>query len=274
MFYIKRVLLPLALFIYIAVETYLKLHHTSLCDATGCKLAGELLKFKPIYLNYLGLFATFVLMISGYFSKNSKVAEKLFFITLYSAVAFETTMIGFQYYANPTLCTFCLGILSSLLLIALVNAPKNSLVLITSISAIFIALSTLSISKNVSYINEDANYLINSPTCPHCLKVKDFLHKEGIKFISLPIKEPSSQKTLKFLGITKIPVWIERSGAKSEIFVGDEAILAHLQENDGSEDEEESSQSQEEAPTTQSLFKLDDSSGCTTSVIEESSCEK
>ncbi len=273
MFYLKRVLLPLALLIYIAVETYLKLHHTSLCDDTGCKLAGELLRFKPIYLNYLGLFASLWLVISGYFSKNSPFAKKLFFITLYSALAFETVMIGFQFYANPTLCTFCLGIFSSLLLIALINAPKNGLVLISSVIAIFVALSTLSISKNISYINEDANYLINSSTCPHCLKVKEYLHKENIKYISIPIKDPSAQKALKFLGITKIPVWIERQGAKSEIYVGDEAILAHLQKSD--ESQEESTHSQEAPTGAQDLFKLDDSSGCTTSVIDvESSCAK
>ncbi len=269
---IKRVILPLALFIYIAIETYLKLHQSSLCDQTGCKLAGELLRFKPIYLNYLGLFATSILILTGWLSKKSHLADRLFWITLMGALAFEATMIGYQYFANPALCLFCLGVFSGLLLITLFNAPKKILFAIVPIVAIFTALSTLSIAKNQSFITKDGNYLIYSATCPHCQKVKKFLASEDINYTPLPITEPSTQKAIKYLGISKIPIWIQKHGVNRVIFVGDKAIITHLKTKP-KDTAQETSQKDENPASTQSVFNLNTDTGCSASVIEEVKCK-
>ena len=108
MAFFSRVFSPFFLLGYIAIETYLKLKNTSLCGEVGCKLAGELLRFNPMYLNYLGMIAVLTLLILGYLSLKSKKVEKLFFIVLYSALAFETTIITYQFIANPEPCIFCL----------------------------------------------------------------------------------------------------------------------------------------------------------------------
>ncbi len=78
--FFSRVFLPLLLLGYIGTETYLKLQHSSLCGAVGCKLAGELLKFDAIYLNYFGLVSVFFLIILGYLSLKNRFYEALFFI--------------------------------------------------------------------------------------------------------------------------------------------------------------------------------------------------
>ena len=87
--FFSRVFLPFLLFIYIGLETYLKLQHTSLCGEVGCKLAGELLKFNALYLNYFGLAAVFSLVFLGYRSLKSPFFKTLFFMVLYAAIAFE-----------------------------------------------------------------------------------------------------------------------------------------------------------------------------------------
>ena len=81
--FISRVLLPLALLGYIGYETWLKLHHQSLCGAEGCQLAGELLRFPSIYLNYLGMAAVGAILLFGLLSLFKVAFEKLYFITLY-----------------------------------------------------------------------------------------------------------------------------------------------------------------------------------------------
>jgi len=93
-------------------------------------LAGELLRFNPIYLNYLGLAAVSALTIVGFLSLKNTLMEKLFFLILYGAIAFEATILGYQFLVNPEPCLFCMGIFSSLLLIGLVSHFKNFLTLV------------------------------------------------------------------------------------------------------------------------------------------------
>jgi len=92
--FFSRVILPLLLLIYIIVETYAKLHHTSICGTTGCELAGELLKFNSLYLNYFGAAGALLIALLGWLSRRSEAYERLFFITLYAAISFESIMIS------------------------------------------------------------------------------------------------------------------------------------------------------------------------------------
>jgi len=229
MHFFSRVLLPLFLFIYIAVETYLKLNHTSLCDATGCKLAGELLRFNPLYLNYLGLASVFFLIFLGYFSLKSKIIERLFFIVLYSAIAFETTIISYQFIANPEPCVFCLGIFSSLLLIALLSHSKRFAAVLAVVLSVFLGLSTLAIGKNKAYATADGLYLIQSNTCGHCKHVKKYFEEHNISYISISVNEASARSFLKFVNISSIPVAVMKKPTGITLINGDKDIIAHFE---------------------------------------------
>ena len=228
--FFSRVILPLFLFIYIAVETYLKLHKNSLCEATGCKLAGELLRFNPIYLNYLGLGAIFFLLLLGYFSLKSKLIEKLFFMVLYSAIAFEATILGYQFLANPEPCIFCMGIFSSLSLIALLSHTKNFPLIASIALSVFLGLSTLAITKNKSFVVENGRYLIQSKTCPHCKKVKEYFADEKIEYTPISVEEASARSFLKFAGIATIPVLVIKDAKGITLLEGDHKIISHFKQ--------------------------------------------
>jgi len=228
--FFSRVLLPLFLFIYIGVETYFKLNKSSLCEATGCKLAGELLRFNPLYLNYLGLASVFFLILLGYFSLKSKIIERLFFIVLYSAIAFETTIISYQFIANPEPCTFCLGIFSSLLLIALLSHSKRFAAVLAVVLSIFLALSTLAIGKNKAYTTADGLYLIQSDTCGHCKQVKKYFEEHNISYMPISVNEASARSFLKFVNISTIPVAVIKEPTGVTLINGDKAIIAHFEE--------------------------------------------
>ena len=227
--YVARVILPLLLFIYIAIESYFKLHHTSLCSATGCKLAGELLRFPSLYLNMVGLIGALLLLLLGILSLKKASFEPLFRVVSYSAVAFEATVLSYQLYANPQLCHFCLGVFGLLLLIALLQHLRTFYIPLMSVGAIIVAMGTLAIFHNQSIIEAQGNYLVFSNHCPHCKKVKAYLAKEKIAYTPISINNPSARFVLKFMGIETIPVWIEKSAKKRTLYIGDSAILSHLQ---------------------------------------------
>lgn len=224
----SRVFLPFLLLAYMATETYLKLHHTSLCGETGCKLAGELLAFNPLYLNYFGLAGIFILMIFGYLSLKNKLFETLFFMGLYAAIAFEATLISYQFIVNPEPCIFCLGIFSSLLIIALFSQTKSFALVLASIMAIFLGLNTLSITKNKAFATQEGNYLIQSETCSHCKKVKAYFAEHNIDYTPISVKEASARSFLKFVGITSIPVLIMKERSSTILLSGDKKIIEYF----------------------------------------------
>ena len=276
--FFSRVVLPLFLFIYIAVETYLKLHHTSLCEETGCKLAGELLRFNPLYLNYLGLSAVFTLLVLGYVSLKSKIMERLFFIVLYAAIAFEATILGYQFLANPEPCIFCLGIFSSLLLIALLSHIRNFFLVAAIALSIFLGLNTLAITKNKVFITQEGTYLIQSETCPHCKKVKAYLAEHHIAYTPISVQEASARSFLKFAGITTIPVLVSKNNKALSLLVGDKKIIAHFEVPDT---EKEAPQTSSSLPQQSSaldlpsdIFSATSEPGCAITVTETPSCEE
>ncbi len=227
--FFSRVFLPLLLLGYIGTETYLKLQHTSLCGEVGCKLAGELLNFDAIYLNYFGLAGVFALIILGLLSFKSKVSETLFFMGLYGAIAFEATIISYQFVANPEPCIFCLGVISSLLLIALFSHAKHFGITLATVVAIFIGMHTLGISKNKNFMIENGTYLIHSESCPHCKKVKAYMKEHHIDYTPISTKEASARNFLKFTGITSIPVLILKEKLERKLIVGDKKIIAYFE---------------------------------------------
>jgi len=276
--FFSRVLLPLFLLIYIAIETYLKLNHTSLCEATGCKLAGELLRFNPLYLNYLGLGAVFTLLVLGYLSLKSKLIEKLFFMVLYAAIAFEATILGYQFLANPEPCIFCMGIFSSLVLIALLGQPKNFPLIAAIALSIFLGLNTLAITKNKSFLTQEGTYLLHSDTCPHCKKVKNYLAKHNIQYTPISIEEASARSFLKFAGFNTIPVLVLKDAQGVRMFEGDHKIITHYENTNNTQSSKTVSKT---TPAQQSstlglpsdIFSATSEPGCAITITETPECE-
>lgn len=227
--FISRVFLPFLLLGYIATETYLKLQHTSLCGNVGCKLAGELLKFDALYLNYFGLAGLFSLVILGYLSLKNRFFETLFFIGLYAAIAFEATIISYQFIANPEPCLFCLTVFSSLLLIALFVHIKSFVVVLASALAIFMGLNTLAITQNKAFVTAPGLYLIQSETCGHCKKVKQYFTDHHITYTPISTKEVNARGFLKFVDIATIPVLILKKESGITLLTGDKKIIAHFE---------------------------------------------
>lgn len=263
-----KILLPLLLLIYIAIETYLKTKGIEACSTTGCKLAGQLLKFDSLYLNYLGMLGAFGLVVLALL--RGEFFNKLYIVSAFAMVTFESLLIASQININPEPCLFCLGVYTFLLLSLLVASPKVFGYSLPAIATIFLAFSFLAVPKNKSLINKDGLYLIASKSCPHCKKTKEFLDKEQIKYNIIKANNPNAWYFAKSLNINKIPIAIEVKSEKFNIIVGDKAIIDRFSKKNEPEP-------QVQTPVYEEPLKpkinLGGDEGCSYSIIQESSCE-
>jgi len=217
--------LPILFFIYVSTETILKLFHSTLCESTGCLLADSLLRFDSIYLNFIGVFDALAILVIGILSYNKKISEKLFFLVVVSSLLFETIMLGYQYFASPEMCKFCMGVYTFLVLITLLSSKKYFLMVIPAVIALIVSLSFLAIPKSAPFVTKNGNYLIQSPTCPHCKKVKSYLKEHDIKFTKLNIDDIEARNFATFLNFKTIPILVIKDGKKVNIINGDKNII-------------------------------------------------
>jgi len=222
---------PLLFLLYVAGETYLKLNASSLCmsdkpsEPTGCELAGALLNFDAIYLNYLGILAALTILILGILSYKRIIPEILFFVVLISSLLFETIMLGYQYFASPAMCTFCMGIYAFLVAILLFASRKYFLMVVPAILAVLMALAFLAIPAAKTFIQKDGTYLLQSESCPHCKKVKTYLNDNNIEFTKIDIGNIEAQHFATFLNFKSIPILITKEGKNIKIINGDKNII-------------------------------------------------
>ena len=275
----KKAILPILLFIYIVADTILKQKDVELCSSTGCEMAGQLLKFDSLYLNYLGAFGALVLALLAFLK-----ADKLFTWLSATMVIFESLLIASQLNLNPEVCKFCLGVYAFLWLILLTANRRVALYATAPAIAVFVALSILAIPKNKSILQKDGLYLIASKTCPHCKKTKAFLNKEGIKYNVLKASDVNNFYFAKSLNITKIPIAIEKKGDIYHIYVGDRNIIdryskkatqsSHMsnQQNNSSNEVQKKLESNPSQEEFKPKINFGGDEGCALS-IQETSCE-
>ena len=225
---VVRVLLPIFLLVYISYETLLKLNNSSLCEASGCQLAAQLLRFDAIYLNFIGIFGLTLLAVVGFKSLKNDSFTKIFNILLYSALTFEATLFLFQIIVNGEPCIFCLGVVTSLLAIAILNNKESTFIPISTVASIFLALNLLTIPTNSPTITATGNYLIESPSCE---KVKHYFNDNNIEYTPISIHNPNSVMFLKFLNISSVPALIIKDNSTTQITIGKNEIISLFKED-------------------------------------------
>jgi len=265
----SRVLLPLILLIYIAVETYAKLHHTSICGTTGCKLAGELLWFNSLYLNYFGALGALAIAVIGWLSLQKKSFEILFYVILYAAIAFESIMIAYQVLANPEPCIFCLGVYGGLLLIALFANWRYLLYALPAVAALYLSMGSLALTANRSIMTEDGTYLISSKSCPHCKKVKKYFSEASIDYRTISIKDANARFFIKQLDINTIPVLVIKEKNRSVVIKGDKEIIAYFEKQKNSDNEVSA---EETSSNPVGIYNQEE--GCSASILQDTGCSE
>jgi len=264
------IFLPILFFLYVAGETYLKLNHSSLCASTGCALADSLLLFDSIYLNYIGMLAGIGILITGILAYKKVIHENLFYIVVGSALLFETIMLGYQYFASPEMCKFCMGVYTFLVVIMVTASFKHFIVAMMGVVSVVMALSFLAIPQSTPYVVKDGTYLLQSASCPHCTKVKKYMKDNYISFTKIDIEDIEAQHFATFLNFKTIPILITKEGKKIKIINGDKDIIdSYKKSNSGGVVIEES-------VSISTTFDAVDEEGCgfasLNKIAEESDC--
>ncbi len=222
---ISFIILPILFLLYVSGETYLKLNHSSLCESTGCKLADSLLLFDSIYLNFIGVLAALAILITGLLAYKRVVHKNFFYIVVGASLLFETIMLGYQYYASPEMCKFCMGVYAFLVIIMFTASRRHFLVAMIGAISVFTSLSFLAIPKATAFVTQDGTYLIQSKSCPHCKKVKAYMHENNIDFTKIDIEGIEAQHFATFLNFKTIPILIVKEGKNVKIINGDKDII-------------------------------------------------
>jgi len=273
--------LPILFFIYIAVETFLKLNNSTLCESSGCKLADNLIWFESIYLNYMGLLTAIALIVLGWLSYKGAVSKKLFYMVLFAALFFETVLLGYQFFASPEMCKFCMGIYGFLFLMTVLSAPlRYLLMVIPAIISMIVALSFLNIPKSKAFMVNDGNYLIQSSSCAHCKKVKEYMKSESIAFEKIDIESVEAQNFATFMNFKTIPILLIKDGNSIQIVNGDKDIIEFFDNKFGNENAaiviEESVSINATGDSSELFQAVEDDAGCGFASLEkvESDCSK
>ncbi len=277
--------LPILFFIYVSTEAVLKLFHSTLCESTGCLLADSLLRFDSIYLNFIGVFDALAILVVGILAYNKKISEKLFFLVVVSSLLFETIMLGYQYFASPEMCKFCMGVYTFLVIITLLSSKKYFLMVIPAVISLIVSLSFLAIPKSAPFVIKDGNYLIQSITCPHCKKVKEYLKEHHIDFKKLSIDDIEARNFATFLNFKTIPILVIKDGKRVNIINGDKNIIEFFNNKkeivveDSATVVEESAVVGEESVSNVNLLESDEEEadeGCGFATLEklETNCSK
>ena len=167
------------------------------------------------------------------------------------------------------------------MIIALFSHLKNFFILLASVLAIYIALNTLAIPKNKAYVTTPGNYLIQSETCPHCIKVKTYFKDNNINYTPISTKEINARGFLKFVDIKSIPVLIMKEKSGITLLKGDKKIIAYFEAKKAPETKVEirtdnipvSTQSASIGLSSDFLSAGGEDGGCALSIVEEVACD-
>lgn len=222
---VSFIYLPIIFFLYIAIETLLKSIGSTLCESDGCALADALLRFDSLYLNYIGLIDAIAILGAGWLSYKRYINEKFFYLVLFASLAFESIMIGYQFFVSPEMCKFCMGVYAFLIVMVVLSLYKRLIIIIPVIVSIWVSLSFLAIPKTEAFVIKDGNYLIQSQTCSHCKKVKEYLKENNIEFTKLSIEDVEAKNFVTFLNFKSIPILITKEGKSVQVINGDKNII-------------------------------------------------
>ncbi|CAA6816567.1 MAG: Unknown protein [uncultured Sulfurovum sp.] len=171
------------------------------------------------------MLAAFAILLLGILSYKKIIPEILFFIVLISSLLFESIMLGYQYFASPEMCKFCMGIYAFLIVILFLSSRKYFLIAVPAVVSVLMALSFLAIPNATAFVSKDGTYLLQSNSCEHCKKVKTYLNDNNIDFIKIDIENIEAQHFATFLNFKSIPILLTKEGKNIKIINGPQNII-------------------------------------------------
>jgi len=245
------------------LQTFLILYQgEGLCLSEGCEIVDSLTLLPPLYFNITGFI--FFLVISFGISqarKGSDLWHRFTSLLLLAAVAAEAVLVCFQYFITDIFCSYCLIILSLIVLINIFMGLRQTFRGLVIFSAVCVAFASLNFNVNSqkTFSLEDGTlasfkatssdrqlYLFFSSTCTHCETVLETMKKDitcdvnfnpvdqidSFTFPNIEVSpsfEPRANLSyLNHLGITEVPAMTSIHEQTITVLRGEKAITDYL----------------------------------------------
>ena len=240
-----------------------------ICFSGGCEIVDSQTRVSPVIFNFFGFIFFQAIFWGSWVGRRSKELQFYIRMLLLAALAAEAALVSFQYFIVETFCTYCLIILSLVVLLNVLNGLHHALTGASIFVATIIAFSSLQFEtaenmnafagisdlKKGAYAvlpgdkNKPKLSLFFSSTCPYCEKVIESL-KEGatceVNFnpISAVSKFPITTLSTNVdydigvnrafmvsLGQKSIPVLLVEQKRSIQVLSGGNAIMNYLDES-------------------------------------------
>jgi hypothetical protein len=242
-----------AFFIYVNEET--------ICFNTGCEIVDSLTTISPLYFNLAGFVFFQVLFWCLLWGRDGSVHwHKLAGLLLLAGLCAEAVLVFFQYAIATVFCSYCLIILSFIVLLNILSGPRQifrGIVLYSAVTAACFSLQFRAVSSGMSLDEgsmamvtgekEGAElYLFFSSTCAYCEKVIEALKEDNsctIRFnpierienfdfpdvvFSAEYNADVNVNFMKSLSIKEIPVLVVKEQQETRILRGEHRIREYL----------------------------------------------
>ncbi len=244
-----------AFLIYINKET--------ICFSSGCEIVDSLTTISPLYFNLAGFVFFQVLFWCFLWGRDGSVHwHKFARLLLLAGLCAEAVLVFFQYAIATVFCSYCLVILSFIVLLNVLSGPRQifrGIVLYSAVTAACFSLQFRTASSGMS-LDEGSMamvagetkgaelYLFFSSTCVYCEKVIEAL-KEGnsciVRFnpieridnfdfpgatFSAEYNAEVNVNFMKSLSIKEIPVLVVKEQQQTFVLRGEQRIREYLDE--------------------------------------------
>ena len=240
-----------------------------ICFSGGCEIVDKQTRVSPVIFNVFGFVFFQAIFWGSWAGRRSKELQFYVSLLLLAALAAEGALVSFQYFVVETFCTYCLIILSLVVLLNLLNGLQHALTGAAIFVATVMAFSSLqfkttidtSVSVGISDLDKGSYALLpgaaNRPklslffssTCPHCENVIKSLQQGTSCEVSFnPVGRVANfplataltneqydigvnRAFMNSLGQTSIPVLLVEHKRHIQLLSGGNAIMNYLQES-------------------------------------------
>jgi len=260
----------------------------AICFNNGCAIVDSLTTVSPLYVNIIGLVFFQVLFWCLLWGRDgSELWHKFARLLLLAGLCAEAVLIFFQYAIATVFCSYCLVILSFIVLLNILFGPRQifrGLVLYSAVTIACFGLQFRMASGSDSPLEDGSIaqvigaqqgvklYLFFSSTCSHCEKVIEELQRDnkctvrfnpieridGFAFpgsnISTEYNPAININFMKSLSLKEIPVLIAGEEQRTLVMKGEKRIIDYLAENCREKTVEDYSGSSSTAPSAYSIL--------------------
>jgi hypothetical protein len=260
-----RAIIALLASVLTAVQAFsIFIQGETLCFNSGCAIVDSLTTVSPLYFNITGFVFFQILFWCLLWGRDgSELWHKFAKLLLLAGLCAEAVLVFFQYSIATVFCSWCLVVLSFIILLNVLSGPRQIFRGIVLFSAVVIACFALqfrtapgsggsldggSMAMVTGEEKEVKLYLFFSSTCAHCEKIIDALREENnctvrfnpverIEDFSFPGAKSFAEYNpainlsfMKNLSIKEIPVLVAIEERSALVLRGEQPIFKYLDE--------------------------------------------